>query len=184
MHQMGVYIFFCSMVFPYVYFAYLAAHFTPDMKGLDDIDRHLLDILQDNSQITIRELSGKLKLSSTPIHERIKKLERNGYIKGRITLLDYKKLGYGLHAYVMVTLQIRTQEALNNFVTQINEIPEVLESYYVSGQWDFLCKVCCIDMDAYHSMLVGRFSHIPNVGALHSLFVLNEIKVTHKVPLV
>ena len=130
------------------------------MKGIDEIDRQLLNILQDNSQCTIKELSGRLKLSSTPIHERIKKLERNGYIKGRVTLLDYKKLGYGLQAYVMVTLQIRTQEALNNFVEQINQIPEVLESYYVSGQWDFLCKVCCVDMEAYHSMLVGRFSQI------------------------
>ena len=154
------------------------------MKGIDEIDRQLLNILQDNSQCTIKELSGRLKLSSTPIHERIKKLERNGYIKGRVTMLDYKQLGYGLQAYVMVTLQIRTQEAIENFVERVKLIPEVQESYYVSGQWDFLCKVCCHDMDAYHAMLVGRFSHIENVGALHSIFVLNEIKVTHKLPLV
>lgn len=127
------------------------------MKNIDETDRQLLSILQDNSQVTIRELSERLNLSSTPIHERIKKLEKGGYIKGCVTMLDYKKLGYGLQAYVMDTLQIRTQEALNNFVEQINQIPEVMESYYVSGQWDFLCKVCCVDMDAYHAMLVGAF---------------------------
>lgn len=152
------------------------------MKNIDDIDRQLLDILQDNSRITIRELSERLNLSTTPIHERIKKLERNGFIKGHITLLDAAMVGCSLTAFAMVTLESHSRDVIDRFGRDVAHIPEVMECYYVSGSWDYLLKVQCRDMDAYHKLVVERFSQL-RIQQLHTVFVMSETKLTHKLPI-
>ncbi len=147
------------------------------MKALDEIDRKLLNILQTNSRITIRELSEKLFLSTTPIHERIKKLEKNGYIKQYITLLDPKKVGKNLIVYISVSLNKHTKEAIEKFESQMEALNEVMESYYVSGNSDFLVKVYCDDMDDFHQFITNKFSTIGNISQFYSSFVMSETKV-------
>lgn len=150
------------------------------MKNIDEIDRKLLNILQDNSRITIRELSEKLHLSTTPIHERIKKLEKNGLIKDYVTLIDPKKIGCKLTVYVSVTLLNHSKEIIDEFEAEMQKLPEVMECYYVSGTWDFLLKILCEDMETYHDFVIHKFSVIKNVTQFYSSFVMSETKVTHK----
>ena len=149
------------------------------MRAIDEIDKKLLNILQTNSRITIRELSEKLHLSTTPIHERIKKLEKNGYIKQYITLIDPNKIGKKLIVYVSVSLTNHTKEAIETFERQMNQMDEVMESYYISGNFDFLIKVFCDDMDDFHQFITNKFSVIGNINQFYSSFVMSENKLKH-----
>lgn len=150
------------------------------MKNIDEIDRKLMNVLQDNSRITIRELSEKLHLSTTPIHERIKKLEKNGFIREYVTLLDPKKIGRKLTVFVSVTLLNHSKEIIDEFEEEMKKMPEVMECYYVSGTWDFMLKIQCEDMESYHDFVIHKFSVIKNVTQFYSAFVMSETKVTHK----
>lgn len=147
------------------------------MKPIDEIDRKLLNILQKNSRITIRELSEQLHLSTTPIHERIKKLEKSGYIKQYITLVDPKMIGKKLIVYISVSLNQHTKEAIQEFEDQMEKMDEVMESYYISGSSDFLLKVYCNDMDDFHNFITNKFSVIGNITQFYSSFVMSENKV-------
>jgi len=147
------------------------------MKPLDEIDRKLLNVLQTNSRITIRELSEKLHLSTTPIHERIKKLEKSGYIKHYLTLIDPKLIGKKLIAYVSVSLNKHTKEAIDEFEKEMDKMDEVMECYYISGNIDFLLKVYCNDMDDFHHFVTTKFSTIENISQFYSSFVMTEAKV-------
>lgn len=152
---------------------------TSHMKPIDEIDLKLLNLLQDNSRITIRELSEKLFLSTTPIYERIKKLEKSGYIRQYITLIDPKKINKKLIVYISVVLNKHTREAVETFEHDINQLDEVMESYYISGNADFLLKVYCYDMDDYHHFIAEKFSIIQNISQFYSSFVLSESKVSY-----
>ena len=147
------------------------------MKPLDNIDKKILNILQTNSRVTIRELSEQLHLSTTPIHERIKKLEKGGYIKEYITLVDHKKIGKKLIVYISVSLNKHTKEAIDKFEQQINKMEEVMEAYYISGSSDFLLKVFCNDMDDFHQFVTNKFSVISNISQFYSSFVMSESKL-------
>ncbi len=149
-------------------------------KTLDEIDTKILNQLQQNSRITIRELSEKLYLSSTPIHERIKKMEKDGIIKQYITLLDPKKLNKDLVVYISVNLIKHTKEAVDKFMGDVNKLSEVLECYYISGNSDFLLKVFCTGMEEYHQFLTEKFSVIDNISQFYSSFVLTESKVSYQ----
>ncbi|HRW62392.1 MAG TPA: Lrp/AsnC family transcriptional regulator [Bacteroidales bacterium] len=149
------------------------------MKPLDEIDRKLLNILQINSRITIRELSEQLHLSTTPIHERIKKLEKSGYIKQYLTVVDPKMIGKKLIVYISVSLNKHTKEAIEEFETQIQKMEEVMEAYYISGSSDFLLKVYCNDMEDFHHFITNKFSVIGNITQFYSSFVMSETKFKH-----
>lgn len=149
-------------------------------RALDEIDTKILNQLQQNSRITIRELSEKLFLSSTPIHERIKKLEKDGIIKQYITLIDPKKINKDLIVYISVNLIKHTRQAVDKFMEDVNKLDEVLESYYISGNYDFLLKVYCTGMDEYQQFINERLSVIENMSQFYSSFVLTEAKVSYQ----
>ena len=149
------------------------------MKPIDEIDKKLLNELQVNSRITIRELSEKLHLSTTPIHERIKKLEKGGYIKDYITLLDPKKFDKKLMVYISVSLRDHSKAAIDEFETEIHKLDEVMECYYISGSSDFLLKVFCADMDDFHNFITNKFSTISNITQFYSSFVMYATKIKH-----
>lgn len=146
-------------------------------KSLDEIDKKLLNILQTNSRITIRELSDKLHLSTTPIHERIKKLEKSGYIKNYLTLIDPKMIGKKLIVYISVSINEHAKSAIEEFEREMDNLDEVMECYYISGNSDFLLKVHCNDMDDFHNFLTNKFSVIKNINQFVSSFVMAESKV-------
>ncbi|UBM62234.1 Lrp/AsnC family transcriptional regulator [Candidatus Sulfidibacterium hydrothermale] len=146
---------------------------------MDEIDRKLLNLLQENSRITIRKLSEKLYLSTTPIYERIKKLEKSGLIKQYITLLDPKKIDRNLVVFISINLARHTKEVVEAFEDAIAKLDEVSECYYISGNFDFLLKVYCRDMDDYHDFLTNKLSVIENISQFYSSFVLTNSKLSY-----
>lgn len=150
---------------------------------LDAIDRKLLALLQENAHLTIQEIGQRINLSKTPVHERIKRLEREGVIDRYVTILDKKKLGNLLVVYCQVTLDRQTRDAFADFDAAIRELPEVLECNRVSGTFDYLLKIVSRDMETYNRFYQERLSVIAGTLHISSFFVMAEVKNSTIVPL-
>lgn len=146
------------------------------MKQIDHIDKEILKILQNDCRITAKDIAERLSMSKTPVYERIKKLENQGYITKYVALTDPKKAGKSLVIYISVLLENHQKIAVDEFVNLINALPEVNESYYVSGNIDFILKVFVKDMDDYHRFITRDFSNIKNISRFYSSFVLDTAK--------
>src|SRR5258707_331518 len=116
---------------------------------LDEKDRAILRLLQNNAKATVREIAAQVHLSTTPVHERIRRLEETGVIRQYATLLDHSKVRKGLLAICYVSLKEHNKRSGARFIKTINELPQVLECYIISGEFDFLLKVAVENMDAY-----------------------------------
>lgn len=147
---------------------------------LDARDLAILKLLQQNARITVKEISEKIHLSTTPVHERIKRMEENGVIKQYVTLLDHAKVKKGLMVICYVSLKEHSKNAGNKFIKTIHELNEVTECFNISGEFDFMLKVVCEDMNAYYDFHVNRLSPIENMGHVQSVFVMGIIKQTHQ----
>jgi len=148
--------------------------------ALDKKDLAILNLLQKNARITVKEISDKIHLSTTPVHERIKRMEANGVIKQYATLLDHTKVKKGLMVICYVSLKQHSKNAGVKFIKTMNELNEVIECYSISGEFDFMLKVVCEDMNAYYDFHVNRLSSIENMGHVQSVFVMGIIKQTHQ----
>ncbi|MBK8710327.1 MAG: Lrp/AsnC family transcriptional regulator [Niastella sp.] len=147
---------------------------------LDASDLAILKLLQQNARITVKEISEKIHLSTTPVHERIKRLEQNGVIKQYVTLLDYQKVKKGLMVICYVSLKEHSKNAGSKFIKAIHELNEVIGCYNISGQFDFMLKVVCEDMNAYYDFHVNKLSQMENMGNLQSVFVMGILKETQQ----
>ncbi|MDO5971347.1 Lrp/AsnC family transcriptional regulator [Flavivirga aquimarina] len=150
---------------------------------LDKIDLRILNILQNNSNLTTKELAAKVNLSTTPVFERVKKLEKEGYIKKYKAILDSEKLDRGLMVFCNITLKEHTRKIGNQFVKDILSLDEVVECYNISGDYDFLMKVLVRDMKHYQNFVLNHLGEIRNIGSAHSAFVMGEIKNSYLVPI-
>lgn len=150
---------------------------------LDDIDLRLLKLLQHNSNLTVKELGAKVNLSATPVFERIKKLEKNGFIKKYAAILNAEKLNKGLVVFCNVTLKEHTRSIGRQFVKDIIALKEVVECYNISGDYDFLLKIMVRDMKEYQNFVLDHLGSIKNIGSAHSTFVMGEIKHDYAVPI-
>ena len=148
--------------------------------ALDKKDLAILKLLQENARITVKEISEKIHLSTTPVHERIKWMEEQGVIKQYVTLLDHSKVKKGLMVICYVSLKEHSKNAGNKFIKTIHELNEVTECYNISGEFDFMLKVVCEDMNDYYDFHVNKLSQIENMGHVQSIFVMGVIKQTHQ----
>ena len=147
---------------------------------IDEKDLAILKLLQQNARITVKEISQQIHLSTTPVHERIKRMEEAGVIKQYATLVDHSKVKKGLMVICYVSLQQHSKNAGVKFIKTINELNEVIECYSISGEFDFMLKVVCEDMNSYYDFHVNKLSQIENVGHVQSVFVMGIIKQTHQ----
>src|SRR3954454_16040982 len=147
---------------------------------LDEKDMAILRLLQHNARITVKEISDKVHLSTTPVHERIKRMEESGVIKQYATLLDYSKVKKGLMVICYVSLKQHSKNAGDKFIKTIQQLDEVVECYNISGEFDFMLKVVAEDMNAYYDFHVNKLSSIENIGHVQSVFVMGVIKQTHQ----
>lgn len=147
---------------------------------LDNKDIAILHLLQKNARITVKEISEKMHLSTTPVHERIKRMEANGVIKQYATLLDHSKVKKGLMVICYVSLKAHSKTAGVKFIDTMQVMNEVIECYSISGEFDFMLKVVCADMDDYYNFHVNKLSQIENMGKVQSVFVMGIIKQTHQ----
>ena len=148
--------------------------------SLDKKDLEILKLLQANARITIKEISGKIHLSTTPVHERIKRMEESGVIKQYVTLVNHEKVNKGLMVICYVSLKQHSKNAGVKFIKTIHELDEVVECFSISGEFDFMLKVICKDMNSYYDFHVNKLSEIENMGHVQSIFVMGVIKQTHQ----
>ena len=143
---------------------------------LDNIDLQILQILQKNAKLTTKELADAVHLTPTPVFERQRRLERQGYIKKYVAVLDPEKLGQGLQVYCKVKLKQINHEIADAFVRRIQRIPEVTECYNTSGAYDYLLKVRATDMKQYQEFILNKLGEIDSLASIESTFVMSEVK--------
>ncbi|WP_406683755.1 Lrp/AsnC family transcriptional regulator [Seonamhaeicola sp. MEBiC1930] len=144
----------------------------------DAIDKRLLEYIQQDSKQTNKELSNKLNLSVTAVYERIKKLEREGFIDGYIALVNKEKVQKNFIVFCHIKLVQHSQDYVFSFEKQVAKLNEVLECYHLSGDYDYLLKVLVKDMAAFRDFMVKKLTTINHIGSTHSMFVINEVKHT------
>lgn len=152
-------------------------------EKLDDTDRKILRILQRNSDLTVKELAAKLHLSTSPTFERQKRLERDGYIERYMAVLNPRKVGNGIMVLCNIRLKQHSQELIQEFMDVVQNLEEITECYNTSGDYDFLIKVYAHDMKSYQQFMLNTLGTINCIGSLHSIFVIDETKNTHGVPI-
>ncbi len=146
---------------------------------LDATDLQILRTLQKNAKLTTKELAEAVHLTPTPVFERQKRLERQGYIKKYVAVLDPDKLDQGLQVFCKVKLKQINHEIADAFVRRINRIPEVTECYNTSGNYDYLLKVRAADMRQYQEFVLNKLGEIEMLASIESTFVMSEVKQTY-----
>ncbi len=153
------------------------------MEALDETDLLLLRTLCNNSKYTIKELASVVNLSPSPVFERVKRLENEGYIKKYIALIDPEKFNNGFMVFCNIKLKQHDRNIGHRFVADIMNINEVVECYNVSGDYDFILKVFAKDMKHYQDFVFNKLGSVGSIGSTHSTFVMAEIKNLHNIHL-
>lgn len=153
------------------------------MDKLDDIDLKILRIMQVDSNLTTKELAERVNLSSTPVFERLKRLHNEGYIKKYIAILDAEKLHFGFMVFCQVKLKQVNKQIAREFTDAVSSMPEVVECYNTSGEFDYLLKIHVTDMTVYRNFVLERLGIIECVASLQSIFVMDEVKHTYGFPI-
>ncbi|MBD5191366.1 MAG: Lrp/AsnC family transcriptional regulator [Bacteroidales bacterium] len=150
---------------------------------LDKTDEAILCELQKNGRLTNKELAAAIHLSPTPTFERVKRLERDGYIRKYVAVLDADKLDCGFVAFCYLKMKQHSYENAVRIMEAVKEIPEIVECYNISGDYDFLLKIYTRNMKTYQKFLLRILGEIDCIGSLNSSFVLGEIKNDNILPL-
>lgn len=143
---------------------------------LDETDVKILDILQKEGRITTKALADRLKLTPTPVYERMKRLEKEKIIDKYVALLNPKKIDIKLSVFIFISLKNHTRSYLESFIEEMNKFDEVAECYHVAGGFDFFLKVLIKDMEAYEAFLLTKLSVNTNIAHVQSSFVLSRSK--------
>jgi Lrp/AsnC family leucine-responsive transcriptional regulator len=143
---------------------------------MDTIDKNLLQLLQEDTKKTNKELSLKLNLSVTAVYERIKKLEREGIIDKYVALLNRNKIDKGFVVFCHLKLLKHTKEFINQFEKEVVQLTEVLECFHVSGDYDYILKICVKDMEEYREFMVTKLTSLEHIGSTHSTFMIGQVK--------
>ncbi|WP_313439420.1 Lrp/AsnC family transcriptional regulator [Novosphingobium sp.] len=153
------------------------------MSDLDPYERKILRELQRDASQTTAQIAERVGLSSSPCWRRIDRLEREGFIKRRVALVDRKKVGLDAHVFAQVKLNAHGRANLDEFSAKIREFPEVLDCYVLMGSVDFLIRVVAADIEAYEKFFFEKLSQLPGVQELNSIVALSEIKATTELPI-
>ncbi len=153
------------------------------MDKLDKTDLDILRILQDNARLTVKELAARVHLSTTPVFERMIRLENNGYIKRYVAVLDAEKLNRGFVVFCSVKMRRLSREIATDFAAVVRDIPEVTECYNISGHFDYLLKIHAPDMKCYQQFVLNVLGTIENLDSLESTFVMDELKLNYGISL-
>lgn len=149
---------------------------------MDEIDKKLLKLLQQDSRLTVKELAAKVNLTPTPVFERQKRLEREGYIQHYSAVVDHHKLGNSVIVLCNIRLKQHTHDLIKQFMDTVQGIDQITECYNTTGDYDFLIKVFARDMKDYQDFMLNTLGNIDCIGSLHSVIVIGEIKDSHVIP--
>jgi DNA-binding Lrp family transcriptional regulator len=143
---------------------------------MDKVDLVILKMLVKDGLCTNKEIAAKLNLTTTPVHERVKRLRRDGIIEKYTIELNRKALRKNLLVFVSVSLKEHAAEYLEKFERDVQTLPQVVECYCISGGADFLLKIIVEDMDEYKVFILNKLSALANIGNTQSQFVVKEVK--------
>jgi Lrp/AsnC family leucine-responsive transcriptional regulator len=146
------------------------------MSKLDETDLSILRIVQANSNLTTKELAERVHLSTTPVFERLRRLEKEGYIRQYVAILNADKLHCGFIVFCQIKLKQVNNRIAQEFTAAINAMPEVVECYNTSGEFDYLLKIRVNDMAAYRTFIMERLGMVDSLASLQSIFVMDETK--------
>ena len=153
------------------------------MNRLDKTDLQILRILQENARLTTKELAARVHLSPTPVFERLKRLDNEGYIRKYVAVLDAEKLHCGFVVFCSVKLRRLNRDIAAEFTRIVRGIPEVTECYNISGDYDDLLKIHAPDMKYYQEFTLNVLGTIDSLGSLMSTFVMDEVKHDYGIPI-
>jgi Lrp/AsnC family leucine-responsive transcriptional regulator len=143
---------------------------------LDAIDRKILQILQEEGRITNSELAYRIGLTPTPTMERVRRLERDGFILGYRAVVDPKKVGRGQTVFIQVSLQAHRKDMIESFLAAVADMPEVQECYHTTGASDYMLKVCVRDIEDYEDFVMHKITKAPSFSRIESTIVLSVPK--------
>lgn len=152
-------------------------------KRIDQTDLQILDELQRDGRLTNVELARRINLSPTPCLERVRRLERDGFIRGYTAELDAALLDAGLLVFVEVSIDRTSKEAFDEFAEKIKDQPEITECHMVAGGFDYLLKARVRDMDAYRKFLGRALLEVPHIRETRTYFVMEQVKSENRVPI-
>jgi Lrp/AsnC family leucine-responsive transcriptional regulator len=144
--------------------------------ALDDDDIRILQLLQHDARLTTKEIGDKIGKSTTPVYERIKKLQEKGYILRYVAILNNKLIQKNLTAYTQIHLKEHAQDSLLQFEREVIKLNEVMECYHMTGAFDYLLKIAVKDMEEYYDFAVNKLAHISNLETVQTFFALHEAK--------
>lgn len=150
---------------------------------LDSFDRRILRLLQEDASLSTAAVAEAVGLSASPCWRRIDRLEREGFLKRRVALVDRKKVGLNAHIFALVKLNAHGRANLDEFAASIRALPEVLDCYVLMGPVDFMLRVVTDDIEAYERLFFEKLSRLPGVQEINSTVALSEIKSTTALPL-
>ena len=150
---------------------------------LDNIDREILKILQKDAKTVAKSIAQELGLTKTPVYERIKRLEQDGFIKNYVAILDKDKIEESITVFSFVSLETQKGAMMDEFFEDVKSYPEVVECFVVGGEFDFLLKVVVKNLDAYYDFAKFKIASLPSIGSVKSAFVLKEVKNDTNFPL-
>lgn len=151
-------------------------------NSLDKKDRMLLNLLQKDCMLSLQALADAVNLTTTPCWKRLKRLEDEGYIRGRVALLDSEKLGLGLTAFMLIKTQQHSSSWFQQFVSLVQGMPEVMGFYRMAGEYDYLLRVQVADMKSYDDFYKRLVNGTPGLIDVTSSFAMEEIKYTTALP--
>ena len=150
--------------------------------NLDETDKQILEMMQEDAKINIKEIAAKLNMTKTPIYERIKRLEKAGAIDKYVTLLNRSQLTSSIIVFLEGSLKVDKFEQADEFFEAVAATPEIIECYLLGGENDFMLKVIAPELDKYHDFYATKIASLPRVGQIKSSFVIKEIKHTTRLP--
>lgn len=154
-----------------------------DIEHLDAMDRRILKMLQFDGKATIKEMANQLNMTNTPVFERVKRLERDGFIKQYTAILDRQKIGLQMVVFCTVSLKVHHADFLERFEQEVTCLEEVVECYHIAGMFDYLLKVVVKDMDVYRQFVSKKLAALENIGKVQSSFVMTEIRYSTALPI-
>ncbi|MBO6726368.1 MAG: Lrp/AsnC ligand binding domain-containing protein [Rhizobiaceae bacterium] len=149
---------------------------SPDTAQLDRIDRNILAALSADGRLSMAELANRVGLTKTPVQARVRRLERDGIIRGYTALIDHERMGEGHVAFVQVTLSDTRSSALTAFNDAASTIPEVEQCHMIAASFDYLLKVRTSDIAAYRRVLGERISSLPHVEHTSTFVAMETVK--------
>lgn len=153
------------------------------MTSLDEFEKKILRELQQDASLTTAQIAERVGLSSSPCWRRIDRLEREGYIKSRVAVLDRRKIGLNAHIFAQIKLNAHGRANLDEFSAAIRSFPEVLDAYVLMGTTDFMLRIVAKDIDAYEKFFFEKLSKLTGVQEIQSTVALSEIKSTNELPI-